>query len=109
MYVRPFPGPGGRWQVSTGGGNFPLWSRDGRELLFQTLDQRVMAVSYTATHTAGGDSFAAGKPRVWTDDKGVVNGDLKPANIMITPLGSRQSSRLRSGRRVSTVHGWRSQ
>ena len=36
---------------------------DGRELLFQTLDQRVMAVSCTAK----GDSFAAGKPRVWTE------------------------------------------
>jgi Tol biopolymer transport system component len=65
VYVRPFPGPGGRWQVSTGGGRFPLWSRDGRELLFETLDLRVMAVSYTAK----GHSFAAGKPRVWTETR----------------------------------------
>src|SRR5205085_1317027 len=65
VYVRPFPGPGGRWQVSTGGGRFPLWSRDGRELLFETLDQQVMAVSYTAK----GHSFAAGKPRVWTETR----------------------------------------
>ena len=43
----------------------PVWSRDGRELLFQTLDRRVMAVSYTAK----GDSFAAGKPRVWTETR----------------------------------------
>ena len=63
VYVRSFPGPGGRWQVSTGGGLFPLWSRDGRELLFETPDQRVMATSYTAK----GDSFAAGKARVWTE------------------------------------------
>jgi hypothetical protein len=41
-----------------GGGLFPLWTRDGSELLFQTPDQRVMAVSYTAN----ADSFAAGKP-----------------------------------------------
>ena len=40
----------------------PLWSRDGRELLFQTHG-RVMAVGYTAK----GDSFAAGKPRLWTE------------------------------------------
>ena len=65
VYVRPFPGPGGRWQVSAGGGLFPLWSRDGRELLFQTLDTRVMAVGYTAK----GDSFAPGKPRVWTETR----------------------------------------
>lgn len=55
VYVRPVPGPDGRWQISTGGGSLPLWSRDGRGLLFQTQDQRVMAVSYTAR----GDSFAA--------------------------------------------------
>ncbi len=69
VYVRPFTGPGGKWQISTGGGVFPLWSGGatgaGRELLFQTLDRRVMAVSYTSNHTAGGDSFTAGKPRVW--------------------------------------------
>jgi serine/threonine-protein kinase len=82
VYVRPFPGPGGRWQVSTGGGFFPLWSRDGRELLFETGD-RVMAVSYTVTHTVGGDSFTALKPRVWMEallrDLGITsNYDLAP-------------------------------
>ena len=83
VYVRPFPGPGGRWQVSTGGGNFPAWSWGapgaGRELLLETLDQHVMAVSYTVK----GDSFAAGKPRAWTETRlrntGVVsNYDLAP-------------------------------
>ena len=43
VYVRPFPGPGGRWQVSTGGGFQPVWSRDGRELFFLTLDGLMMA------------------------------------------------------------------
>jgi Tol biopolymer transport system component/predicted Ser/Thr protein kinase len=65
VYVRPFPGPGGKWQISTGGGRFPLWSRDGRELLFESLDGRVMAVSYTAK----GDSFASGKPRAWSETR----------------------------------------
>jgi Tol biopolymer transport system component len=78
VYVRPFPGPGGRWQISTGGGSFPVWSRDGRELLFETLDYRVMAASYTAK----GDSFAAGKPRVWAETRltnfGESNYDLAP-------------------------------
>ena len=63
VYVRPFPGPGGQWQASTGGGGRPVWTRDGRELLFLTPDGHVMAVSYIAK----GDSFAVGKPRVWTE------------------------------------------
>ncbi len=65
VYVRPFPGPGGRWQISTGGGLYPVWSRDGRELLFSTFEQVVMAVGYTAK----GETFAAGKPRVWTETR----------------------------------------
>ena len=44
---------------------WPLWSRDGRELLFEALDQRVMAVGYSAK----GDSFAPGKPRVWSETR----------------------------------------
>jgi serine/threonine-protein kinase len=65
VYVRPFPGPGGRWQVSTGRGDWPVWPRDGRELLFKTLDQRVMAAGYTAK----AESFVAAKPRVWTETR----------------------------------------
>jgi serine/threonine-protein kinase len=30
VYVRPFPGPGGRVQVSSGGGDQPVWAGDGR-------------------------------------------------------------------------------
>jgi serine/threonine protein kinase/Tol biopolymer transport system component len=45
VYVRPFPDVDkGRWQVSTSGGNSPLWSRDGREL-FYFSDGSVMAVT----------------------------------------------------------------
>jgi len=32
VYVAPFPGPGGRWQVSTDGGTQPLWR--GKEIFF---------------------------------------------------------------------------
>ena len=33
IYVQPFPGPGGKWQISTEGGTAPLWARNGRELI----------------------------------------------------------------------------
>ena len=44
VYVRPFPGPGGKTQVSTGGGSHPLWSGTGRELFYRNNDQ-MMAVT----------------------------------------------------------------
>jgi Tol biopolymer transport system component len=43
VYVAPFPGPGGKWQVSAAGGHWPRWRRDGRELFFLAPDGRVLA------------------------------------------------------------------
>jgi eukaryotic-like serine/threonine-protein kinase len=36
VYVRPFPGPGGRWQISTEGGTEPAWARNGRSIYYRT-------------------------------------------------------------------------
>ncbi len=62
VYVRPFPGPGGKWQVSTAGGAWPTWSRSRRELCYRGEDERIMVASYSVE----GDSFHAEKPRVWS-------------------------------------------
>jgi Tol biopolymer transport system component/tRNA A-37 threonylcarbamoyl transferase component Bud32 len=35
VVVQPFPGPGGRVQVSVSGGTEPVWSRDGRRLFYR--------------------------------------------------------------------------
>jgi Tol biopolymer transport system component len=39
VYVRPFPGPGGNTKISSDGGVEPVWSREGRELLYRQADQ----------------------------------------------------------------------
>jgi hypothetical protein len=44
VYVQSFPGPGGKWQISTAGGVEPHWRADGRELYYRSPDQKVMAV-----------------------------------------------------------------
>ena len=36
VYVRPFPGAGGKWQISTTGGTVPTWSPTKRELLYKS-------------------------------------------------------------------------
>jgi len=43
VYVVPFPGPGGKWQVSPGGGCYPRWRRDGKELFYLSPDNKIMA------------------------------------------------------------------
>ena len=57
IYVQPYPGTGGKWQISTEGGNEPAWNRNGRELFYRDED-KMMAVDI---NTRSG--FAAGKPR----------------------------------------------
>jgi len=34
VFVESFPPGHGKWQVSSGGGSCPVWSRDGRQLFF---------------------------------------------------------------------------
>ena len=41
VFVRPFPGPGGRVQISSSGGQWPVWSRDGRRLLYAKGDTTI--------------------------------------------------------------------
>jgi len=63
VYVRAFPDKGGQWQVSTNGGTAPIFSRNGKDLLyFDIPDDRIMVASYAPK----GDTFVAEKPRVWS-------------------------------------------
>jgi hypothetical protein len=44
IYVASFPGPGGNWKISSGGGFEPRWRRDGKELYYLHPDGKMMAV-----------------------------------------------------------------
>jgi serine/threonine-protein kinase len=62
VVVQPFPGPGGRVQVSVNGGTEPVWSRDGRRLFYRG-DGRLMA----ATLRPGAAFAVASRDTVLTD------------------------------------------
>ena len=44
VYIQPFPGPGGKWQISSAGGSFPRWRNDGRELFYFAPDSSFWSV-----------------------------------------------------------------
>ena len=56
IYVQPYPGPGGKWQISTDGGTEPLWNRNGRELFYRS-GNRMMSVPISTE-----PAFAPNKP-----------------------------------------------
>jgi Tol biopolymer transport system component len=47
VYITPFPGGGAQYQVSTSGGERPVWRRDGKEIYYRE-GLRVMAVEVKA-------------------------------------------------------------
>ena len=59
IYVQPYPGPGGgKWQISTDGGQEPIWNPKGRELFYRS-GSKIMTVE---VDTKSG--FSVGKPRM---------------------------------------------
>lgn len=48
--TEPGTGAGGQWQVSTGGGLFPVWRPDGKELFFMDLTGAMMAAPVDAAN-----------------------------------------------------------
>jgi eukaryotic-like serine/threonine-protein kinase len=59
VYVQSFPNPGGKWQISTNGGQRPIWSRDGKELFFLGSERKKMMV----VDVKSGATFQAGVPK----------------------------------------------
>ena len=68
VYVQPYPGPGGKVPISTGGGRSPRWSAAGRELFYRN-GNRMMAVAMETSPT-----LRAGIPRL------LFEGDFVPEN-----------------------------
>jgi Tol biopolymer transport system component len=94
VYVRQAAGAGGKWQVSASGGVMPMWSRDGRQIFFESSSGQIMVAEYEAR----GDSFLVRNVRVWSPvrilDPGFVNLDLAPDGkrfaVFISPDAGRE-------------------
>ena len=71
VYVRPFPGPGGKWRVSTAGGAYPRWSAKTNELLCPVSKH---AESGSRRSASLGDAFLPDKPQLWSPDEFPVDG-----------------------------------
>jgi Tol biopolymer transport system component/predicted Ser/Thr protein kinase len=82
IYVQPYPGPGGKWQISTEGGTEPVWNPNGRELFYRSGD-KMMAVDIATQ-----PGFAAGTPRMLFE--GLYDPAPYPlANYDVSPDGQR--------------------
>jgi Tol biopolymer transport system component len=91
VFVRAFPDTGSQWQVSNTGGMMAAWSPAAHELFYRTEDQHLMVAGYAVK----GNSFVAGKPRIWFREP-LANLGLT-TNFDLAPNGKRFAVVLPSG------------
>ena len=105
IYVQPYPGPGGKWQISTDGGNEPVWNRGGRELFYRNGD-KMMAVDVTTQ-----PGFSAGKPKMLFEGRyalstaTIPNYDDSPDGqrfLMLKPVQQEQAAPMQ----INVVLNW---
>ena len=107
VYVQPYPGPGGKWQVSRDGGTEPVWNRNGRELFYRS-GNKLMAVEITTQ-----PNFELGNPRMLFEGPyalaavPVSNYDVSPDGqrfLMLKP--SEQEQAQSAPTQINVVTNW---
>lgn len=84
VYVRAFPGPGTRVQLSTDGGDEPVWAKSGHELFYRS-DSGMMGVAVDATD--GGGELRIGESRLLFDDRFEMSSIAGLANYDVSSDG----------------------
>jgi serine/threonine-protein kinase len=108
IYVRPYPEVnGGKWQVSTSGGAWPIWSRDGRELFYRSGDASMAVVvktkptiSFETPRTLFRGTYATGFANA-----SLCNWDVSPDGkrfLMLKPSGTAAAGL----RKINIVVNW---
>ena len=102
VYVRPFPGGGGKWQISTGGGQTPIWSRDGKDIFYESGTGKLTSVKVQP----GDQTLSTGIPEPLFDLEGREQFTVYDQS----PDGTRFVAQLAAGERstnpVTLVINW---
>jgi Tol biopolymer transport system component len=82
VYAVPYPGPGGKVQISANGGTQPRWRSDGKEVFYIALDGRLMAAEVNVQ----GASLEVGRVETLF---GGLPGGVGPMPYDVAPGGQR--------------------
>jgi eukaryotic-like serine/threonine-protein kinase len=90
VYVQSYPAPGGKWLVSSGGGDAARWNPNGRELFYRN-GGKMMAVDVTTS-----PRFAVATPRLLFEGQDFTNAwDVSPDGqrfLMVKPVEQQQAA-----------------
>jgi Tol biopolymer transport system component len=104
VYVRSFPDPGGKWQVSREGGYAPIWASDGTEIYFYDGADKIMAASVSSAR-----QFAVTKVQELFTLRGLT-GFAAGRSFDVSPDGQRfvfaQSQEPRATTQLNLIFDW---
>jgi serine/threonine-protein kinase len=98
VYVQPFPGPGGKTQISVDGGSWPIWARDGGTLFYRKGDKFWSIAIQTSP------SFTASRPALMFQGEFGESYDIAPDGQRF--LTTRKKEDPTSGRHINVFLGW---
>jgi serine/threonine protein kinase len=102
IYVTPFPGPGGKRQISTGGGAYARWRKDGKEIFYTTGAGKLMVAEVAEkgdTLEVGGITPLFGALRIGNGYQYDVSADGQRFLAIVPPEQSNSPS-------LTLVHNW---
>ena len=80
--VRPFPGPGKTVQISTNGGGWPVWDRNGKGIYYRSVGPgRSSDVFYFVPIKVEGDTLVPGKPVKLFDHRYMIMGPARSFDV----------------------------
>ena len=86
IFIQPYPGPGGKHQISAAPADDPTWSPTASEFFYlNTADLRLMVMPYSIE----GNTFNAGKPMVLNDTRIAIRPRPPSRDLAIHPDGKR--------------------
>ncbi|MBI1790946.1 MAG: protein kinase [Acidobacteria bacterium] len=104
IFVQPFPGPGGRLQISRAGGNQVRWSRDGTRIFYIQPDKKLMEVSFDPQKGSAGAPRVLFQTRIIAPSFVLFQFDVAPdGRFLINSFPSNNSSPL------TLLTGWTAQ
>ena len=105
IYVKPYPGPGGKWPISTEGGTEPQWSADGRELFYR-LGEKMMVVEVQSepAFTSEGPQLVFEVPYL-TNQFGTSNYDISPDGQRFLMIKAAEEEEGQQGQ-INVVQNW---
>jgi Tol biopolymer transport system component len=104
IYVQPFPGLGGKWQISTDGGGHAVWARNGRELFYRNGDKMMVVEVTTQPNFAPGSPKALFEGQFFTAGEGNTNYDVDPNGQRFVMI--KDSAEPQEAGQINVIQNW---